>query len=93
MAHLVSWLGISSDLVDRSDTGLYMGYRKYKAIVAAIHAASEITWEVKKPTDTEIIECFVAKSSFYKISDTSNMFQTIPICRNGWRTMMMHPQV
>lgn len=43
-----------------------MGYKKYKAIVAAIHAASEITWEVKKPTDTEITECFVAKSSFYK---------------------------
>ena len=43
-----------------------MGYRKYKAIVAATHAASEITWEVKKPTDTEIIECFVAKSTFYR---------------------------
>ena len=65
-AHLITQLDIPSDLVDRSDTSLYMGYKKYKGIAAAIHAASGITWEVKKPTDTEIIECFVAKSSFYK---------------------------
>ena len=51
-----------------------MGYRKYKAIVAAIYAALEITWEVKKPTDTEIIECFVAKSSFYR---TLKHFKTV----------------
>ena len=58
-----------------------MGYRKYKAIVAAaIHAASQITWEVKKHTDTEIIKCFVAKISFYRtlkhfksVSDYPNM--------------------
>lgn len=43
-----------------------MGYRKYKAILAAIHAASQIAWEVKKPTDTEITEIFIAKSSFHK---------------------------
>ena len=65
-AHLVTQLDIPSDLIDRSDTSLYMGYKKYKGITAAIHAASGITWEVKKPTDTEIIECFVAKSSYYK---------------------------
>ena len=65
-AHIITQLNIPSNLVDRSDTSLHMGYRKYKAIVAAIHTASEITWEVKKPTDTEITECFVAKSSFYK---------------------------
>jgi hypothetical protein len=65
-AHLMKELNISSDVVDRSDTSLYMGYKKYKAIVAATHAASEITWEVRKPTDTEIIEIFVAKSSYHK---------------------------
>jgi hypothetical protein len=66
MAHIITKLDIPSDLIDRSDTSLSMGYKKYKAITAAIHAASQITWEVKKPTDTEITEIFVAKSSFHK---------------------------
>lgn len=42
-AHLITHLNIPSELIDHSDTSLYMAYRKYKAIVAAIHAASEIT--------------------------------------------------
>ena len=43
-AHLITHLNIPSELIDHSDTSLYMAYRKYKAIVAAIHAALEITW-------------------------------------------------
>ena len=46
-AHLMKELNIPSHLVDRSDTSLYMGYKKYKAIVAATHAASEITWDIR----------------------------------------------
>jgi hypothetical protein len=65
-AHIITRLDIPSDLTDRSDTSLHMGYKKYKAITAAIHASSMISWEVKKPTDTEIVEIFVAKSSFHK---------------------------
>ena len=65
ITHLTLQLNIPSDLIDQSDTSLYMGYKKYKAINAAIHTASKITWEVKKPTDTEITECFIAKSLFH----------------------------
>ena len=69
-AHLITQLDIPSDFINHSDTSLYMGYKKYKCITAAIHAASGITWEVKKPTDTEIIEVFCGKIIILQESET-----------------------
>jgi hypothetical protein len=82
---LMTRLNIPSNLVNRTDGGLHIGYQKYKAFLeanatlAALCASRE--WEGKKPSVTDLIEIFQSKSmwhanhskAFSRVSDYPEM--------------------
>ncbi|TFK31937.1 hypothetical protein BDQ12DRAFT_701384 [Crucibulum laeve] len=74
---LARLLGVPTDLLNNDDSGLHISYRKYCAAIAAKHKLDELckanAWNMKKPSNKEVIELVIGKSIFHKISEYPDM--------------------
>ena len=66
---LIQLLDIPADLTGPGDVSLKIAYKKYKAFLIAHSTFRSMvangTWEIKRPTKTDLIEIFVSKLFFH----------------------------